>query len=83
MNKIKGPKPLERFQRYPDFWRAMRSSVESFSPALKRSKISFASFLPDSSTFFFLTLFFLFLNAWIALYLLAICVRGSCQDDQM
>ena len=28
-------------------------------------------------------LFFLFLNAWIALYLLAICVRGSCQDDQM
>lgn len=28
-------------------------------------------------------LFSLFLNAWIALYLLAICVRGSCQDDQM
>lgn len=26
---------------------------------------------------------FLFLDAWIALYLLAICVRGSCQDDQM
>lgn len=26
---------------------------------------------------------FLFLDAWMALYLLAICVRGSCQDDQM
>ena len=28
-------------------------------------------------------LFFLLLDAWIALYLLAICVTGSCQDDQM
>ena len=37
-------------QTYPDFWSMKRSSVESFSPFLNRSKMSSASFFASTSS---------------------------------
>src|SRR2546422_11029152 len=36
--------------KYPDFWSMRRSSVESFSPFLNRSKMSSASFFASTSS---------------------------------